>query len=224
MIVQQSVMHRCFRTCVLTPALLVIAFHVVWQPCVALDSEKSGDDVPTDSLILPMEILEACSQGTIEVLRSALERHPQWVNGRSPQGESCLHLAGIMGQTEVTRLVLDRGGDPNIRTTFEKGQRMHPLSWNVYGGHVDTARVLLEHGADVNLDVDWMRGRHQQYDVATPLDLLLDILPTTTDDATTAQRKTTTDRPELDRFFRMKDLLLEFGAMTYSDLQSASEL
>ena len=122
-----------------------------------------------------MDFLEACTQGTIDKIQEALQQNPHWVNGRSPQGETCLHLAGIMVQTEVTRLILDKGGDPNIRTTFEKGQRMHPLSWNVYGGHVETARVLLEYGANVNLDVDWLRSR--VYDEATSLDLLLDILP-----------------------------------------------
>jgi ankyrin repeat protein len=165
------------------------------------------------SLILPMDFLEACTQGNMDVLRRGIDEHPQWVNGRSPQGETCLHLAGIMGQTEVTRHILEKGGDPNIRTTFEQGQRMHPLSWNVYGGHVETARVLLEHGADVNLDVDWLRGRN--HDVATPLDLLLDLLPPGEE-----ERKD----PKFEKYHKMKDLLEEFGGHTYSDLQSSSEL
>jgi ankyrin repeat protein len=171
----------------------------------------AGDD--EFSLILPMDFLEACTQGNMEAIRQGIEEHPQWVNGRSPQGESCLHLAGIMGQTEVTRYILEKGGDPNIRTTFKQGQRMHPLSWNVYGGHVETARVLLEHGADVNLDVDWLRGRHQ--DVATPLDLLLDLLPSSEE-----KRKD----PKFDKYINMMELLKEFGGHTYSDLQSSSEL
>jgi hypothetical protein len=31
---------------------------------------------------------------------------------------------------------------------------MPPLSWNVFGGHVDSTQVLLQHGAQVNMDFD----------------------------------------------------------------------
>lgn len=171
----------------------------------------ASDEDP--SMILPMEYLEACTQGNIEVIQTGLDKNPQWVNGRSPQGETCLHLAGITGQSEVTRYILDKGGDPNIRTTFQQGQRMHPLSWNVYGGHVETARVLLEHGADVNLDVDWLGSMH--HDAATPLDLVLDLLP---------HDEEKQKDPRFEKYLQMKALLEEFGAQTYSDLQSASEL
>jgi hypothetical protein len=77
---------------------------------------------------------------------------------------------------------------------------MHPLSWNVYGGHVETATILLEGGADVNLDVDDMYNPSQP---VTVLDLI----------------EYTLDVDHIDkRFQQVKDLLLKFGAKRYKDL------
>ena len=81
-----------------------------------------------------------------------------WVNARTDNGESCLHLTGIYGHSQVTWLLLQKGADPHIRSTNEAGLRMHPLSWNVYGGHVENIELLLKYGADVNLDFDGMNG------------------------------------------------------------------
>ena len=79
---------------------------------------------------------QVCTEGKLDTLKEILASHPDWVNKRSDQGESCLHVAGILGQEEVTTAILKAGGDPNIRSTYEQGLRMHPLSWNVYHGHV----------------------------------------------------------------------------------------
>ena len=39
---------------------------------------------------------------------------------RTENGETCLHLTGIYGALEVTKLLLKRGADPNVRSTFEQ--------------------------------------------------------------------------------------------------------
>jgi ankyrin repeat protein len=43
-----------------------------------------------------------------------------WATARTENGETCLHLTGINGATEVTKLLLERGADPNVRSTFEE--------------------------------------------------------------------------------------------------------
>jgi ankyrin repeat protein len=150
--------------------------------------------------VLSFAFLDACTKGDLDIVRALLKEHPSWANGRSEQGESCLHVAGIGGQTDVTVIILQAGGDPNIRTSFKQGLRMHPLSWNVYGGHVETAAVLLEGGADVNLDVDNMYDPSQP---ATVLDLIEFIV----------------DVDQIDeRFHQLKALLLKYGAKRYKDL------
>ena len=163
-------------------------------------AEKSSS-----SSVVSNDILNACTEGNLEEIEAALVDHPDWVNGRSESGETCLHVAGIKGQSQVSRLILKLGGDANVRSTFSGGLRMHPLSWNVYGGHVENARVLLEVGqANVNSDYDDSKGLP-----ITVMDTILEIVP---DDSKR-------DDPAMERFHQMKELLLRHGAMRYKDLQ-----
>ena len=157
------------------------------------------------STIVSEEFLNACTNGNIKLLQSLLvdHEHASWIrDGRSKQGETCLHVAGIYGQVEVTQYLLQHGSDPNVRSTYQGGLRMPPLAWNVYGGHVDAAKVLLQGGADVNLDFDDMSSPKQP---VTVLDVCLQLVET---DAT--------------RFEPLLQLLLEYGAKTYRQLMDAS--
>lgn len=139
-----------------------------------------------------------CSGGDVAKLEAVLEFHPGWVHIPTESGEFCLHLTGIMGETEVTRLLLKKGADPNIRSTFAQGLRMHPLSWNVYAGHYDNAKLLLDAGAHVNADFDLKMG--DKLDVVTVLDIIRMIKGDSTD------------------FDKLEALLLEHGAMTYAEV------
>lgn len=99
---------------------------------------------------------DACVYGKMDILKATIETFPDWVHKVTSDGEHCLHLASINGQPEVTTYMIDHGADPNVRTTFSGGLRMHPLSWNVYGGYHENVRALLDGGADINLDFDDM--------------------------------------------------------------------
>jgi ankyrin repeat protein len=187
---------RCARLPLLLCCLLLAGFPVSVQ---AAKTKKEYTANTGD--FLSFEFLDACTTGDVDAVKALLKEHPGWVNGRSEQGESCLHVAGITGRADITAVILEGGGDPNIRTAFEQGLRMHPLSWNVYGGHLESVAVLLEGGADVNLDVDNMYDPSQ---AVTVLDLIENIL----------------DVDHIDkRFQQVKDLLLKFGAKRYKDLQ-----
>lgn len=157
--------------------------------------------------------LHACTNGDIDVIDIALQESPKFVHRKSPMGESCLHVAGIKGQTEVTKRLLDAGADPNVRSDYEQGLRMHPLSWNIYGGHVETARVLLKGGANVNLDVDHMIRPTEK---VTVFDIVTSVLEGHDD------TKENRNNPTLGKHFRMRDLLLEFGAKHFKDLEVES--
>ena len=187
------------RRCASLPLLLCWLLLTGFQVSVQAAETKKEYTADTGDF-LPFEFLDACTTGDIDALQAMLKEHPGWVNGRSKQGESCLHVAGIMGQAGITAAILQAGGDPDIRTAFSEGLRMHPLSWNVYGGHLETAAILLEGGADVNLDVDNMYNPSQP---VTVLDLI----------------EYTLDVGHIDkRFQQVKDLLLRFGAKRYKDL------
>lgn len=79
---------------------------------------------------------------------------------------------------------------------------MHPLSWNVYGGHVDNIKVLLENGATVNLDFDSMDNRGP----VTSLDVAVQLVENESGD---------------DRFQRIESLLRQHGGKTMKELNEA---
>lgn len=188
------------------------------------DNEKAGNgsttrqQPPRDVLVSP-KFLDACTNGQVEEVQKLLEEHPNWKNGRSPQGETCLHVASIYGQPAVTRLLLQAGANPNVRSKFESGLRMTPLSWNVYAGHVGNARVLLQEGqADVNMDFDKM-GRADDPKVSvTCLDIITELV-----NSFNADDNVVEGEERYRSYVSMKSLLLSHGAKTYEELQQASK-
>ena len=143
-----------------------------------------------------------CSGGETEKIAALLEAHPDWVHAATDNGESCLHLTGIYGQTDVTKLLLQKGADPNIRSTFSEGLRMHPLSWNIYGNHHDNAKLLLEAGADVNADFDLLLNGEME--VVTVLDIV--------------QRM----EEASGSFDKIEALLLKHGAKTMAEIKAGT--
>ena len=127
-----------------------------------------------------------------------------------------LQVAGIYGQPDISRLLLQAGANPNVPSTFEYGLRMTPLSWNVYAGHVENARVLLEQGqADVNMDFDAMGPPSSSPRLVTCYDVVLEILDTFPSDGGGDARQ--------EAFLDMKALLEKNGAKRYTDLQEEKQ-
>ena len=67
-------------------------------------------------------------------------------NLRDGKGDSLLMLASYHGHHEMTRLLLDHGGDPELAN--DRGQV--PLAGAAFKGDAGIVRLLLEHGAKVN--------------------------------------------------------------------------
>lgn len=71
-----------------------------------------------------------------------------------------LHRAALHGQTEIARVLLKRGADPNRPTVgYWDVTALHLAAWR---GHVEAARVLVEYGADPN--------RKDRHGLDTPLE------------------------------------------------------
>jgi hypothetical protein len=83
---------------------------------------------------------------------------------------------------------------------------MHPLSWNVYGGHLENIRLLLQHGADVDLDFDSMVGSPPQ--PVTSFDVLLQLQQAEKGD---------------ERFLKIEELLKKYGARTMEEVNAAKD-
>lgn len=149
----------------------------------------------------PDDFFLACSGGKLSDVQAYLSEHPDWINARTANGEACLHLTGIYGYPDVTEYMLLKGANPNIRSTYEHGLRMHPLSWNVYGGHVANVHLLLQYGADVNLDFDSMMATSTS--AITAMDVVLELVQ---------------NEPGDDRFVQLEQLLREHGGKTMKEL------
>ena len=75
-------------------------------------------------------------------------------------GAGNIHEAAREGKVaRVTKLL---AADPELVNARDIRSRWTPLQWAVYGGHKDVAQLLLEKGADVNVDMGTP---------ATPLDM-----------------------------------------------------
>ena len=92
----------------------------------------------------------AAGEGDIDEVRRLLDAGHD-VMERTAAGETPLHVSGIRGAPEVVEALLLAGADPNARTNGGAFLKMTPLHWMTHGGHVDGMRLLLEHGANPNL-------------------------------------------------------------------------
>jgi ankyrin repeat protein len=198
--------------------LILILFYLLLL-CQYIATSATGDDDSSVGGVFD-QFLMACSHGNMEIVEKVLQEHPDYAVGQSQNGESCLHVAGILGQVNVTQFILQHGGNPNQRSTYEHGLRMTPLAWNVYGKHVANVELLLAAGANVNLDFDYLsNGKHE---VVTVLDLLHIIERFGDDENNNTADDNSTDEDRSP--YAMRDLLLKYGAKRFKDLQGATEL
>lgn len=129
-----------------------------------------------------MSIFEAIETGDLEQARELVASDPQLGKQRGPDGVSALLTALYHGRTEIAeelvrpaprldvfeaaaygetsrlRGLLDE--DPAAATAWSP-DGFQPLGLAVFFGHVDAARLLLEHGAEVN-----QPARHAQIKAA----------------------------------------------------------
>lgn len=149
------------------------------------------------------EYFFACSGGELSTAKMLLEKDSSLAHATTKNGEHCLHLTALSGSAEIAKLVLDAGADPDIRSTWDSGLRMHPLSWNTFYGRHEIIELLLKYGANVNADFD-LGGEAKK---ATVLDVVEQIL------------LATKDGEEKERFVKTRNILVKNGAKRYATLE-----
>lgn len=149
--------------------------------------------------------MHACSGGDEDLLRNLLKEDPGFAQAATDEGETGLHLVAISGKSGIARALLDAGANPNARTTFDGGLRMHPLSWNVYAGHHEIVELLLDNGARINDDFDLRANSDEK---VTVLDIAEQLSGGKEDD----------DSSEPTPFEKTYELLLKRGAKKYKEL------
>jgi ankyrin repeat protein len=177
---------------------------------VLISLVSSADPVITNATPEFAEFITACTDGRLEEVTKALEPHPNWVHESGLTGETCLHVAGMHGHPEISLLLLQNGADPNMLSRVmedpeeEHHIHMHALSWHILGAHLESAKLLLAHGANPNQPMDSIMQKGEK---VTILDMLEELLA-----------EEDPKIPELGIFQEMRDLLLEHGALHHEEL------
>ena len=110
----------------------------------------------------PVDLVEAAGLGRLDLVKSYFDESgaPQpYVNRQGI--ESAYFCSCWCGQPEAAEFLLERGIDPGL----ENADARNGLHCAAYGAHVDTVKVLLQHGSPVDVRDKAFR--------ATPLDVAL---------------------------------------------------
>jgi ankyrin repeat protein len=111
-----------------------------------LTAGKPGlPEMDHETLELVRELFQLVRAGDTERLANLLQMGLP-ANLRDGQGNSLLMLASYHGHHELTRILLEHGGDPELAN--DRGQV--PLAGAAFKGDIAMARLLIAHGADLN--------------------------------------------------------------------------
>jgi ankyrin repeat protein/catechol 2,3-dioxygenase-like lactoylglutathione lyase family enzyme len=99
------------------------------------------------------EFFRACAAGDIDRLLELLKDEAGLVRERDSEGRAGLHLA--VRHASALRVLLEHGADPDVRDTGDNATALHVAAAN---GCVDSVRLLLEAGADVQGSGDLHKG------------------------------------------------------------------
>jgi uncharacterized protein len=95
-----------------------------------------------------LDVFEAAATGSLERVRSLLAQKPDLIRQFSHDGWTPLHLAAYFGHADLVALLLERGA--SLSTVSDNGIGVTPLQSALSARRLEAARLLLEHGADVN--------------------------------------------------------------------------
>ncbi len=110
----------------------------------SLQSPAPKMDEETYEMI--QQLFQLVRAGDAARLKGLFERGFDAPNIRDGKGNTLLMLASYNSQLEMTRVLLEHGGDPQIAN--DMGQI--PLAGAAFKGDAEMTRLLIEHGADVN--------------------------------------------------------------------------
>ncbi|MDQ2687741.1 MAG: ankyrin repeat domain-containing protein, partial [Armatimonadota bacterium] len=91
----------------------------------------------------------AANQGDVAAVRAILDKRPALLEARNARNETPLWSAAIENRTATAKLLLERGADPNALCLFN--MRVTPLMCAAQNGQEPLARLLLTHGAKVDI-------------------------------------------------------------------------
>lgn len=121
-------------------------------------------DTSTDQAII--DELVGNAHGNLVRVKELLEQHPEMITAVATWQETPIQAATQMGNRAIMSYLIERGapvdaftglvlGQADARVVNERGIHDLPsLYFAAIGGHVETAKRMLEAGADVNAHAD----------------------------------------------------------------------
>jgi uncharacterized protein len=98
-----------------------------------------------------LDIFEACALGDCRRIEPLLQREPMLVHDCSADGWAPLHLAAAFGGPEATALLLTHGA--HVHRFSRNPMHNQPLHACIaLSQDIETARLLIAQGADVNME------------------------------------------------------------------------
>lgn len=124
-----------------------------------LEALYRGQDDRVEELLAEtpeLNVFEAAAFGRVDRLRELLDEDPSRANAFGDDGFHPLGLACFFGHVGAARLLVERGGDPNLlaRNKHIQTSALHAAAAGENKGpevRYELCKLLLEHGADVNL-------------------------------------------------------------------------
>ena len=98
-----------------TAKLAILCLHAMILLSVVAEAEENT------------EYFFACSntstEGQLATVQTLVEKDPSLVHHTTKEGEHCLHLCAISGNADIVQLLLEKGADPNVRSSWKDGMR-----------------------------------------------------------------------------------------------------
>lgn len=117
----------------------------------ALDALYHGDDANAAAL-LPTEpdVFEAAAFGRVERLKQLVADEPALVRARAADDFTPLHLAVFFGRAQAAKVLIAADADVTAASSNSFVERVQPLHSAAAGRDLESSRLLLDAGADVN--------------------------------------------------------------------------
>src|SRR5437016_14126272 len=89
------------------------------------------------------EFFAAARKGDVAAVKAFLDKGVD-VNTKTRYGATALSYACDKGHTEVVRLLLERGADPDVKDTFYGAT---PMGWAAPKGYTEIVKLLIDKGS-----------------------------------------------------------------------------
>lgn len=153
-------------------------------------------------------LVNACQSGQWKTVTTILN------DSNDLQLDGIICLIEASDQPRVIDAAVRAGVDPSPPVDY-LGAEMTPLTWHAFGGRTETVRALLQHGADPNIAVQASEALGGTR--LAPLDVVLSFIYEDMHGEGQAGK-------DYEPYYEIQELLDEYGAKRYQQMQSSQEL